>query len=200
MAKQNSPAPSSQFAKILREVRACTACADLPLGPNPILQLDPRARILIAGQAPGVRAHNAGVPFDDPSGDRLRDWMGVDRETFYDPSAIAILPMGLCYPGTGKGGDLPPRPLCAETWREKLLGKLAKVELTLVIGAYALDWHLPDASGQNVTGRVKDWRQHWPKLLPLPHPSPRNNRWLKTNPWFEADVLPQLKLRVSQLI
>lgn len=200
MARKTSPAPSARFAKILREVRACTACADLPLGPNPILQLDPRARILIAGQAPGVRAHNAGIPFDDPSGDRLRDWMGVDREMFYDASRIAILPMGLCYPGTGKGGDLPPRPLCAETWREKLLAQLPNVELTLVIGAYALDWHLPDASCGNVTNLVQDWRNHWPTRLPLPHPSPRNNRWLKTNPWFEADVLPHLKQRIAQLL
>lgn len=200
MARKTSPDPSVRFAKILREVRACTACADLPLGPNPILQLDPRARILIAGQAPGVRAHNAGIPFDDPSGARLRDWMGVDQEMFYDASRIAILPMGLCYPGTGKGGDLPPRPLCAETWREKLLAQLPNVELTLVIGAYALDWHLPDASGGNVTNLVQDWRSHWPTRLPLPHPSPRNNRWLKTNPWFEADVLPHLKQRIAQLL
>lgn len=191
---------TASAAALLKDVRACTACAGLPLGPRPIVQLHPKARILIAGQAPGVRAHNAGVPFDDPSGNRLRDWMGIDRETFYDASRIAILPMGFCYPGIGQGGDLPPRPLCAETWRDRLLGELQKIELTLVIGAYALDWHLPEASGGNVTTLVQEWRKYWPKLLPLPHPSPRNNRWLKTTPWFEAEVLPQLKKQVAKLL
>ncbi len=192
--------PANPIARLLNDVRACTACADLPLGPRPIVQLDHRARILIAGQAPGVRAHNAGIPFDDPSGDRLRDWMGIDRETFYDPSRIAILPMGFCYPGTGKSGDLPPRPECAALWRNKLLAKLPNLDLTLVIGQYALNWHLPESRALSVTDAVRSWRSHMPGVLPLPHPSPRNNRWLKTNPWFEADVLPTLRERVGALI
>ncbi len=192
--------PADPIARLLNDIRACTACADLPLGPRPIVQLDRRARILIAGQAPGVRAHNAGVPFDDPSGDRLRDWMGVGRETFYDPSRIAILPMGFCYPGTGKSGDLPPRPECADLWRTRLLAQLPNLDLTLVIGQYALNWHLPESRGLSVTDAVRNWRSHMPGVLPLPHPSPRNNRWLKTNPWFEADVLPALRERVATLI
>ena len=192
--------PANPIARLLHDVRACTACADLPLGPRPIVQLDRRARILIAGQAPGVRAHNAGIPFDDPSGDRLRNWMGIDRETFYDPRRIAILPMGFCYPGTGKSGDLPPRPQCADLWRAKLLAQLPNLDLTLVIGQYALNWHLPAASALSVTDAVRSWRSHMPGVLPLPHPSPRNNRWLKINPWFEADVLPALRERVATLI
>lgn len=192
--------PANPIARLLNDVRACTACGDLPLGPRPIVQLDRRARILIAGQAPGVRAHNAGIPFDDPSGDRLRDWMGIDRETFYDPSRIAILPMGFCYPGTGKSGDLPPRPECADLWRARLLAQLPNLDLTLVIGQYALNWHLPESRGLSVTDAVRNWRSHMPGLLPLPHPSPRNNRWLKTNPWFEADVLPALREQVATLI
>ncbi len=191
--------PADPIARLLNDVRACTACADLPLGPRPIVQLDRRARILIAGQAPGVRAHNAGIPFDDPSGDRLRGWMGIDRETFYDPSRIAILPMGFCYPGTGKSGDFPPRPECADLWRTRLLAQLPNLDLTLVIGQYALNWHLPESRGLSVTDAVRSWRSHMPGMLPLPHPSPRNNRWLKTNPWFEADVLPALRERVATL-
>ena len=164
-----------------------------------MLQWSPRARILLAGQAPGRRVHETGVPFDDPSGERLRSWMGVTREEFYDPGLVAILPMGFCYPGTGAGGDLPPRPECAEAWRAPLMSGLERVALTLVIGGYALAWHLA-ASGGRVTPAVAGWRDHWPAILPLPHPSPRNNRWLKRNPWFEADVVPALRTRVRALI
>lgn len=185
-------------SRLLIEVRACTACKALPLGPRPIVQLDPRARILIAGQAPGKRAHESGTPFDDPSGDRLRDWMGIDRETFYDPAKIAILPMGFCFPGSGKSGDAPPRSECAALWREKLLAQLPNLDLTLVIGQYALNWHLPEHKAETLTDTVKSWRTCWPDILPLPHPSPRNNRWLKTNPWFEEDVLPALRTRVAR--
>lgn len=164
---------------LLAEVRSCTICEEpLPLGPRPVLQLHPKSRILIAGQAPGKRVHESGVPFDDPSGDRLRDWMGVTRETFYDQKKIAILPMGFCYPGTGKSGDLPPRPECAEAWREPLLQELKNVRLTLVIGQYALKYHLPEAKG-SLTSVVKEWKSYFPEILPLPHPSPRNNIWLK---------------------
>jgi uracil-DNA glycosylase len=167
---------------LLKEVRACTLCAEhLALGPRPVLQVDARARILIAGQAPGRKVHDSGVPFDDASGERLRQWMGVDRGVFYDPAIVAILPMGFCYPGTGRSGDLPPRRECAPQWRAPLLAALPKIELTLVIGQYALDWHLPQLAANSLTDTVQAWRAHWPSVLPLPHPSPRNNIWLKRN-------------------
>ena len=143
--------------------------------------------------------HETGVPFDDPSGDRLREWMGVTRETFYDPRRIAILPMGLCYPGTGRSGDLPPRPECAPAWREALLDKLKKVELTLVLGRYAQSYHVPGGA-RPVTEVVRAWRDHWPAVLPLPHPSPRNRLWLRNNPWFEKEVIPSLRKRVRLLL
>lgn len=181
-------------------MRACTLCAPhLPHGPRPVVQLHPDARILVAGQAPGRRVHETGVPFDDPSGDRLREWMGVGRELFYDPRAVAILPMGFCYPGTGASGDLPPRPECAPAWRGELLGHLGSVRVTLVIGRWAQAWHL-GAGDDSVTDVVSRWRQRWPAVLPLPHPSPRNNRWLKANPWFEAEVLPALRVRVAEVL
>lgn len=185
---------------LLREVRACVLCAaHLPLGPRPVLQLHRGARILVAGQAPGRKVHASGRPFTDASGDRLRDWLGVDESTFYDPERLAIMPMGFCYPGTGRSGDLPPRPECAATWRAALLAKLPALELTLVIGQYALAYHLPEATG-SLTETVRDWRRHWPTLVPLPHPSPRNNLWLRNNPWFERDVLPALRARVRTLL
>lgn len=185
---------------LLADVRACQICAvHLPLGPRPVLQVDARARILIVGQAPGRRVHESGVPFDDPSGDRLRDWVGVDRSQFYDPHQFAIVPMGFCFPGTGKSGDLPPRPECAPAWRAEILGHLPAVELTLVIGQYAQNYHLPTAGG-SVTEVVASWRDRWPTIVPLPHPSPRNNMWLKRNPWFEADVIPPLRARVVALL
>jgi uracil-DNA glycosylase len=181
-------------------VRACTLCAaHLPLGPRPVLQIHPNARILIAGQAPGRNVHKSGIPFQDASGDRLREWMGVDDKTFYDPAQIALLPMGFCYPGTGKSGDLPPRPECAAAWRVKLMALLVNVKLTLIIGQYAHAWHLREQQGPTLTETVQRWREYWPSSLPLPHPSPRNNIWLKRNPWFEQEVLPPLRRRVRQL-
>ena len=192
---------TQQLAALLSEVRACRRCEpDLPFGARPILQLDHRARLLIVGQAPGRKAHEAGLPFSDASGDRLRSWMGVDRTTFYDASRIAILPMGLCYPGTGAGGDLPPRAECAPAWRSALLAHLPRVELTLLIGRYALDWHLPESRGRPVSAVVAGWASHWPRLLPMPHPSPRNQRWLRERPWFEAQILPALQARVRELL
>lgn len=186
---------------LVREVRACRLCEpQLPLGAKPILQFDHRARILIAGQAPGRKAHERGVPFDDVSGDRLRTWLGVDRSTFYDATKIAILPMGFCFPGTGQGGDLPPRPECAATWRRRLLSRLSRLELTLVIGQYAAAWHLPDGGSTKLSEVVAGWETHWPRLFPMPHPSPRNQRWLRQNPWFERDVLPKLRTRVRALV
>jgi uracil-DNA glycosylase len=166
---------------------------------RPVLQLQPSARILIAGQAPGRKVHASGIPFDDASGDRLREWMGVTREIFYDAEKIAIVPMGLCYPGTGKSGDLPPRPECAPAWREQLLGTLTRLEVTLVIGQYAQAYHLKGSS-RSVTDTVKGWRDTWPSIVPLPHPSPRNNIWLKRNPWFEEEVIPLLKHRVMAIL
>lgn len=188
------------LATLLREVRACTLCAaHLPHGPRPVLQLDPDARILVAAQAPGRKVHASGMPFTDASGDRLRDWMGVDKETFYDPKQIAIIPMGFCYPGTTKAGDSPPRPECAPAWRSKLLSHLKQLELTFVVGQYALAWHLPER-GASVTKRVEHWQDQWPHIVPLPHPSPRNNRWLQRNPWFEKEVIPALRTRVAEIL
>jgi uracil-DNA glycosylase len=188
------------FDQLVQQVRACTLCKDvLPEGPRPVVQLSRSSRILVVGQAPGRKVHETGIPFNDPSGDRLRQWMGVDREQFYNEEQVAILPMGFCFPGTGKSGDLPPRPECAETWREALLARLDKVELTLVVGQYAQAWHLPD-SRKSVTDNVKAWREYWPGLLPMPHPSPRNIRWLKSNPWFEQEVIPRLQARIGELL
>lgn len=184
---------SQHFSQLLASVRGCRLCENsLPFGPRPVIQMDPRAKILIAGQAPGRRVHESGVPFDDPSGKRLREWLGVSRETFYDPGKVAILPMAFCYPGTGKSGDLPPRPECAEAWRQQLLGSLRQVELTLVIGQFAQRWHLP-TERKNLTETVRAWRDYGPGVVPLPHPSPRNNIWLKKNPWFSESLLPSLK-------
>src|SRR5271168_4812304 len=181
----------AQFEDIAGKARACRLCADhLPFGPRPVFQIGGDAKILIAGQAPGRRVHETGIPFNDPSGERLRGWMGIDAAVFYDPTRIAILPMGFCYPGTGKSGDLPPRPECAATWRAKLLARLIKVKLTLVIGQYAQDWHLAGSQKATLTDSVQAWREYWPDVLPLPHPSPRNNIWLKRNAWFDRDVLP----------
>jgi uracil-DNA glycosylase len=188
------------LASLLEEVRRCTLCAaDLPHGPRPVLQYDPRASILIAAQAPGRRVHASGKPFADASGDRLREWLGVDVDTFYDPRRIAILPMGFCYPGTGGAGDLPPQAACAPAWRARLLASLVNLELVLVIGRYALDWHLPNRRRDSVSAIVRDWRAHWPALVPLPHPSPRNNRWLREHPWFERELLPVLRERILEL-
>ncbi|MEM1449159.1 MAG: uracil-DNA glycosylase family protein [Planctomycetota bacterium] len=190
----------SRLSHLLEDVSACRICEEsLVDGVRPVLQVHRDAPILIAGQAPGRKVHETGVPFDDPSGDRLRDWLGVTPATFYDERKVAILPMGFCFPGSGRSGDLPPRPECAETWRERVLAELPNVRLTLVIGQYALRWHLPGEGG-SLTETVKAWKVHRPAVLPLPHPSPRNNRWLAKNPWFEADVLPYLRRRVKTLL
>ena len=182
------------------EIRACRLCeSQLPLGPRPVIQVDRRARILVAAQAPGTRVHETGIPFNDPSGERLRDWMGIDREIFYDPARIAIVPMGFCYPGRGKSGDKPPIPVCARTWRRPLLDLLPDIRLTLVIGQYAQNWHL-GKDGRNLTGRVRDYRAFGAGLMPLPHPSPRNNLWLARNPWFGQELVPELRRRVAEVL
>lgn len=190
------------FAELLKQVRQCTLCQDvLPNPPRPVIQASRQARLLIVGQAPGRRVHNTGLPFNDPSGDRLRTWMGIDRETFYDEQKIAIVPMGFCYPGTGKSGDNPPRPECAATWRTALMAGLDNIELTLAIGQYAQAWHLgQNKSKRSVTEVVADWESCWPEVIPLPHPSPRNNLWLRRNPWFEKRVVPMLQARVKLLL
>jgi uracil-DNA glycosylase len=181
-------------------VRACTVCAEhLPHGPRPVLQVDASARILIAGQAPGRKVHASGIPFDDASGERLRGWLGLSRAQFYDPALVAVLPMGMCFPGSSaRSGDLPPRPECAPRWGAPLLARLRGVQLTLAIGRHALAWHLPGRTGP-LTDIVRDWRSCGPQLLPLPHPSPRNNGWLKANPWFESELLPVLRQRVREI-
>jgi len=188
------------LASLLTDVRACKTCHEhLPLGPRPIVQLHSAARILIAGQAPGRKVHDSGIPFDDASGERLRAWMGVSKEIFYDATKVAILPMGFCFPGTGKSGDFPPRPECAPKWREVTLSRLDKLQVTLVIGQYAQAYHLSE-QGESVTEAVKNWRVTWPHIVALPHPSPRNNLWLKRNPWFENQLLPKLQDRIQEVL
>ncbi|MGB1261660.1 MAG: uracil-DNA glycosylase family protein [Cognaticolwellia sp.] len=190
------------FIQLLSEAKQCRLCQDtLPLGAKPILQISPSAKILIAGQAPGLKVHQSGKPFDDKSGERLRAWLGVDADTFYNDKIFAILPMGFCYPGKGKSGDLAPRSECAVTWRDKLLTQLPNLELILAIGSYAQRWHLPDRKTTSLTENVKNWQQYvqqnHPAIMPLPHPSPRNNIWLKKHPWFEQQVIPHLQQQVQ---
>ncbi len=188
------------LTQLLRDIRGCTLCEEaLEHGIRPVLQVHPRARILIAGQAPGKRVHASGIPFDDPSGERLREWMGISSETFYDPQRIAILPMGFCYPGTGKSGDLPPRPDCADAWRGPVLERLTGIRLTLVLGTHAMDWHLEKPRG-TLTETVRAWKSYGPRRMPLPHPSPRNNPWLKKNPWFSQELIPALRRRVRRAL
>ncbi|WP_394753602.1 uracil-DNA glycosylase family protein [Crenothrix sp.] len=190
----------ASLAALLAEIRGCTLCAaHLPHGVRPVLQIHSKARVLVVGQAPGRKVHETGIPFNDASGDRLRDWMGVTREVFYDPQQIALLPMGFCYPGTGKSGDLPPRPECAKAWRHQLLPHLQHLELTLLVGQYAIGYHLDDKK-PSLTETVRAWQSYWPAIIPLPHPSPRNNIWLSRNPWFEQELVPMLRQRVAQAL
>jgi len=183
--------------RLLDVVRDCTLCAGiLPLGPRPIVQFSRRSRILIAGQAPGRVTHDRGRPFDDASGNRLRDWLGVTPDTFYDEDLFAVVPMAFCYPGTGRGGDLAPPSTCADTWRRRIMSTLTNVRLTIVIGRYAMAWHLPGRA-QTVTRLVSDSAQGEDGRFVLPHPSPRNNRWLRDNPWFESHIVPRLRHAVT---
>jgi uracil-DNA glycosylase len=202
-----NPAPSApdDLAQLVEEIRQCRICVDQPRGrplphqPRPVVRASATARILIAGQAPGTRVHASGKPFTDPSGDRLRDWMGVGEAEFYDEARIAIVPMGFCFPGLdAKGGDLPPRRECAPAWRNALLDRMPAVDLVLAVGLYAQQFHLGKRVCGSLTETVADWRAildetHAPKVLPLPHPSWRNSGWIKRNPWFEAELLPVLK-------
>lgn len=191
----------SALDKLLREAHACTVCAPhLPHEPRPVLRAAATARLLIVGQAPGRKVHDTGIPWNDPSGDRLRSWLSMDRDTFYDESRIAIIPTGLCFPGTGKQGDLPPRPECAPLWHPPLRAALKDIRLTLLIGQYAQAYYLGTRAKKNLTETVAAWEEYLPEYLPLPHPSPRNQMWLKRNPWFERDLLPVLRQKVSEAL
>jgi len=191
-----APAKPVEFERLLVEVRACTICAaHLPNPPRPVLRAAPTARVLIVGQAPGRRVHESGIPWNDPSGDLLRDWLRIEREDFYDERHIAIIPAGLCYPGTGVSGDLPPRPECAPHWHPRLRALLSHIRLTLLIGSYAQAYYLGSLRKKTLAETVRARREYLPDLFPLPHPSPRNRLWMKRNPWFEREVLPQLRRR-----
>ena len=187
---------------VLADIAACRACApELPHEPRPVVRVTPATRLLICGQAPGRRVHESGLPFTDPSGDRLRAWMGLDYETFYGRPEIGVAAMAFCFPGTNpKGGDFPPPPRCAQLWRPQLLAELPKVELTLLVGGYAQAWALGDRMGSNMTQTVRAWRDYAPAILPMPHPSWRNTGWLKRNPWFEDEVTPYLRQRVLEIL
>ena len=186
---------------LLTAVRDCRACeAHLPLGPRPVLRAAETARILVVGQAPGVRVHTTGIPWGDPSGERLRAWMGVDKDVFYDESRIAIIPMGYCYPGRGNGGDMPPRRECSSLWLDHLLAKLPRIELTLLIGQYAQRHFLAGRRKPSLAETAKAWRQYAPQYIPLPHPSPRNQPWFKRHVWFEEQLVPMLQSRIKTLL
>jgi uracil-DNA glycosylase len=189
------------LALLLKEIRSCTVCEkDLELGPRPVLQASANSNILIVGQAPGIRVHKSGIPWNDPSGDRLRSWMNIDKDVFYDDSKIAIVPMGLCYPGKGKNGDLPPRKECAGLYFDQLLPMLKNIELTIVIGQYAQAYYLKEKKKSTLTETVKAWKEYLPEFIVLPHPSPRNIGWFKKNPWFESEVLPYLQNRIESTL
>jgi uracil-DNA glycosylase len=187
---------------LLAEIAACRACAgELEHEPRPVVWVSPQTKLLICGQAPGRRVHESGRPFDDPSGDRLRDWLGVDRETFYGDGRIGVAAMAFCFPGTNpKGGDYPPPPRCAALWRARLLAELPRMELVLVVGTYAQQWHMPAAKGRSMTDTVRGWRDGLPDVIALPHPSWRNTAWLRRNPWFEAEVTPYLRSRTAAIL
>ena len=203
---------ASSLDRLLDEIRACRLCVEAPDGaplahqPRPVLRVSRTARLAVAGQAPGTRVHASGIPFSDPSGERLRDWMGVTEEEFYDVRRIAIIPMGFCYPGQDAGGaDLPPRRECAPKWRPRLFKHLGQIELLLLVGGYAQRWHLGAEATHGVTATVTNWREilersELPRCLPLPHPSWRNNAWLKKHPWFEAELVPRLRKEVRALL
>jgi uracil-DNA glycosylase len=192
--------PEGDLENLLREIRACRICEDY-LDPRPVLHVSVTARLCVASQAPGLRVHKTGLSFNDASGDRLREWMGVDRATFYDESRIALAGMAFCFPGyDAQGHDLPPRKECAAHWRVRLLAALPRIETTLLVGSYAQDWYLGDRRKSTMTETVAAWREYTPRFVPLPHPSWRNNGWLKKNPWFAEELLPYLRRRVRRLL
>lgn len=193
---------SGELERLLREIRSCRICADvLAHEPRPVLRLKSTVKLCVVGQAPGLRVHESGIPFNDPSGDRLRAWMGITREEFYDQSRIGIVPMGFCFPGyDDKGADKPPRPECAEAWRERLFQTAPEIPLFLAVGGFAQRYHLKGRAKRTLTETVQAWREYAPRVIPLPHPSWRNNAWLNKNPWFEKELLPYLKRRVRRAI
>jgi uracil-DNA glycosylase len=194
-----TPTPR-ELVRLVAEIRACRICADI-LEPNPVVRVSATAALLIAGQAPGLRVHKSGLPFADASGDRLRGWLGIDSETFYDQTRVAIAGMAFCFPGyDAKGGDRPPPRVCAQHWRARLLEQMPAVKLTLLVGTYAQAWHLGEGAKSNMTETVQAWRGYAPRYIPLPHPSWRNNGWLKQNPWFEHELLPTLRRRVRRVL
>ncbi len=195
-------ADRSVYADLMGEVRACKVCAaHLPLGPRPVLRGLPSARLLVVSQAPGTRVHETGLSFNDRSGDRLRHWLGIDRDTFYDESRVAVLPMGMCYPGRfPQGGDRPPRPECAPLWHARILAAWPEIALTLLVGSYAIDYYLDRRRKRSMTETVRAWRDYMPKCFPLPHPSWRTTGWEKRNGWFGEEVLPELRRRVAALV
>jgi len=191
----------SELDALLLRIRACRLCeAQLPLGANPVLRAQASARLLIVGQAPGMKVHESSIPWNDASGIRLRHWLGLDREQFYDGRRIAIVPMGFCYPGKGTAGDLPPRPECAPTWHPQLLPLLPNIRLTLLIGHYAQAGFLGAARGRTLTDTVREHARYQPRYFPLPHPSPRNQLWVASNPWFDAEVVPALRQAVAEAL
>lgn len=194
------PISAEPLDQLVDQIRKCTLCEGLPLGPKPIVQASTSARILIVGQAPGRITHAKGRAFDDASGKRLREWLDVTEDVFYDPAKIAIVPMGFCFPGVGAGGDAAPRPECARHWRRPLLDAMPGIQLSVLLGRHALEWHLGVGKNATLTETVQNWRAYWPQYLPMPHPSPRNNRWLKRNPWFADGVIPVLQHRVRSLL
>jgi uracil-DNA glycosylase len=192
---------TTELDLLLRDVRACRLCEEhLPLGPRPVLRASETATLLVVGQAPGTLVHGSGIPWSDASGMRLREWLRLDRDHFYDESRVAIVPMGFCYPGRGAAGDLPPRPECSQTWHPKLLPMLGEVKLTLLIGQYAQAYFLGDKRKKTLTDTVAAWREYAPRYFPLPHPSPRNVGWFKHNPWFDAEVVPALREAVAAVM
>lgn len=196
-----TPTTPDALDRLLADIRACRLCeSQLPLGPKPILRARASSRLLIVGQAPGTLVHGSGIPWNDASGVRLREWLQLDRERFYDESRIAIVPMGFCYPGRGSSGDLPPRPECRATWHPRLIPLLSNLRLTLLIGHYAQAHFLGSARRSSLTDTVRAHAEYAPRFFPLPHPSPRNQLWLKSNPWFEAEVLPALRIAVREAL
>lgn len=187
--------------KLLTSIRACGICAaHLPLGPNPIVTAHPDARVIIIGQAPGTKVHKTSIPWDDPSGKQLRKWLNCDNDVFYDPTKVSLVPMGFCYPGKGKTGDLPPRPECAPEWHEQLLNKMPNIQLIILIGMYSQKYYLKDTAKKTLTETVKNYVEYAPKIIPLPHPSPRNRFWLTKNPWFTEEVVPILQSAFAKAI